>query len=232
MYYTNIQKYNNVQKQLLDRINYNLKNYVTNINSACNNLEDVQRDFEFLSQLNKIIKMKEEITQTYEELFVFFKNWKRIMYNQMDLINNNIRYFFKYVSMENTAFNELIQDRLKKKEEYTKENNKLIMIKEDLWNKMDINKWNITNYDSIDRFLLIKDKNYAFSKMCTIETERVNNLKYKFNFTNKANREQFDLIINYNKERFINNIKSFTKEFYITLNDSLNIWSELGSFIK
>ena len=232
MYYTNIQKYNNVQKQLLDRINYNLKNYVTNINSACNNLEDVQRDFEFLAQLNRIIKMKEEITQTYEELFVFFKNWKRIMYNQMDLINNNIRYFFKYVSMENTAFNELIQDRLKKKEEYTKENNKLIMIKEDLWNKMDINKWNITNYDSIDRFLLIKDKNYAFSKMCTIETERVNNLKYKFNFTNKANREQFDLIINYNRDRFINNIKSFTKEFYITLNDSLNIWSELGSFIK
>jgi hypothetical protein len=134
--------------------------------------------------------------------------------------------------MENSAFNELIQERLKKKEEYTKENNKLIIIKEDLWNKKDINKWNITNYDSIDRFLLIQDKNYAFSKMCTIETERVNNLKYKFNFTNKANREQFDLIINYNKERFINNIKSFTKEFYITLNDSLNIWSELGSFIK
>jgi hypothetical protein len=232
MYYTNIQKYNNVQKQLLDRINYNLKNYVTNINSACNNLEDVQRDFEFLSQLNKIIKMKEEITQTYEELFVFFKNWKRIMYNQMDLVNNYIRYFFKYISMENSAFNELIQERLKKKEEYTKENNKLIIIKEDLWNKKDINKWNITNYDSIDRFLLIQDKNYAFSKMCTIETERVNNLKYKFNFTNKANREQFDLIVNYNKERFINNIKSFTKEFYITLNDSLNIWSELGSFIK
>ena len=232
MYYTNIQKYNNVQKQLLDRINYNLKNYVTNINSACNNLEDVQRDFEFLSQLNRIIKMKEEITQTYEELFVFFKNWKRIMYNQMDLVNNYIRYFFKYISMENSAFNELIQERLKKKEEYTKENNKLIIIKEDLWNKKDINKWNITNYDSIDRFLLIQDKNYAFYKMCTIETERVNNLKYKFNFTNKANREQFDLIINYNKERFINNIKSFTKEFYITLNDSLNIWSELGSFIK
>ena len=221
-----------MQKQLLDRINYNLKNYVTNINSACNNLEDVQRDFEFLSQLNKIIKMKEEITQTYEELFIFFKNWKRIMFNQMDLINNNIRYFFKYTSMENTAFSELIFERLKKKEEYTKENNKLIIIKEDLWNKQDINKWNITNYDNIDRFQLMKDKNYAFSKMCTIDTERVNNLKYKFNFANYENREQFDLIININKERFINNIKSFTKEFYITLNDSLNIWSELGSFIK
>ena len=154
------------------------------------------------------------------------------MFNQMDLINNNIRYFFKYTSMENTAFSELIFERLKKKEEYTKENNKLIIIKEDLWNKQDINKWNITNYDNIDRFQLMKDKNYAFSKMCTIDTERVNNLKYKFNFANYENREQFDLIININKARFINNIKSFTKDFYITLNDSLNIWSELGSFFK
>ena len=232
IYYTNIQKFNTVQKQLLDRINYNLKNYVSNINSACNNLEDAQRDFEFLAQLNKIIKMKEEITQTYEELFIFLKNWKRIMYNQMDLVNNNIRYFFKYVAMENIAFNEIIQERIQKKEEYTKENNKLILIKEDLWNKKDINKWNITNYDNLDRFELIKNKEYAFSKMCTIETQRVNNLKYKFNFMNKSHREQFDLIINIDKERFINNIKEFTKEFYITLNDSLNIWSELGSFIK
>lgn len=84
--------------------------------------------------------MKEEITKTYEELYIFFKNWKRIMYNQMDLINNNIRYFFKYVSMENTAFTELIQDRLQKKEQYNKENNKLIILKEDLWIKQDINK--------------------------------------------------------------------------------------------
>ena len=232
IYYTNIQKYVTVQKQLLDRINYNLKNYISNINSACNNLEEVQRDFEFLTQLNKIIKMKDEITKTYEELYIFFKNWKRIMYNQMDLINNKIRYFFKYISMENNAFNELIEDRLKKKEEFNKENNKLLVMKEDLWITQDINKFNITNYDNIDRFQLIKNKDYAFSKMCTIETQRVNNLKYKFNFANYTNREQLGMIININQEKFINNIKSFTKDFYITLNDSLNIWSELGSFVK
>ena len=127
IYYINIQKYVTVQKQLLDRVNYNLKSYVTNITSACNNLEDVQRDFELLTQLNKIIKMKEEITKTYDEFYIFFKNWKRIMFNQMDLVNNNIRYFFKYISMENSAFNELIQDRLQKKEEYNKENNKLMI---------------------------------------------------------------------------------------------------------
>ena len=232
IYYTNIQKYVTVQKQLLDRVNYNLKSYISNINSACNNLEDVQRDFELLSQLNKIIKMKDEITKTYEELYIFFKNWKRIMFNQMDLVNNNIRYFFKYISMENSAYNELIQDRLQKKEVFNKENNKLLMTKEDLWNKKDINKWDITNFDNIDRFQLLKDKDYAFSKMCTVETKKVNELHNKLNFANYTNREQYDLIVKIDQNRFINNIKLFSKEFYVSLNDSLNIYSELGSFVE
>ena len=232
MNYTNVQNYVKLQTQLLDRMNYNLKNYLSNINSACNNLEDIQKDFEMLTQLNRIVLMKEEITKTYEELGIFFKNWKRIMYNQNDLINNNIRYFFKYICMENNAFNELVINRLEKKEEYSKEMNKLNRKKEDLWIEKDINKWNITNYDNIDRFLLIKDKDYAFSKMYTLETQNLINLHNKLNFINFTNNEQLKLIIKIDRERFIDNIKLFAKEFYVTLNDSLNTWTEIGSFVK
>ena len=232
MNYTNVQNYVKLQIQLFDRLNYNLKNYISNINAACNNLEDIQKDFEMLTQLNKIVLMKEEITKTYEELTIFFKNWKRIMHNQNDLINENIRYFFKYISMEDNAFNELIQDRLIIKEQYSKEMNKLFKKKEDLWIEKDINKWNITNYDNIDRLMLIKDKEYAFSKMCTVDTQNLINLHNKLNYTNYTNNEQLKMIIKLDKEKFINNIKIFAKEFYFTLNDSLNTWSEVGSFVK
>ena len=68
--YTNVQNYIKLQTQLLNRMNYNLKNYIINITSACNNLEDIQKDFEMLTQLNKIVSMKEEITKTYEELTI------------------------------------------------------------------------------------------------------------------------------------------------------------------
>ena len=81
--------------------------------------------------------------------------------------------------MENNAYNELIQNRLDKKEEYSKEMNKLNKKKEELWIEKDINKWNITKFDNIDRFLLIKDKDYAFSKMCTEETQKLENLHNK-----------------------------------------------------
>ena len=230
--YTNIQNYAKLQTQLLERLNYNLKNYKININSAFNNLEDIQNDFDMLFQLNKIVQMKEEITKTYEELTIFFKNWKRIIHNQNDLIDNQIRYFFKYISMENNAYNELIQERLEKKEEYEKEANKLNQKKEEAWKERDYNKWNITNYDNIDRVLLIQNKDYAFSKMFTSETQHVTNLYNKLNFANYTNNEQLKLIVKKDRERFINNIKLFSQEFYITLNDSLNTWSELASFVK
>lgn len=79
---------------------------------------------------------------------------------------------------------------------------------------------------------MIKDKDYAFTKMCTGETLNVTNLHNKLNFTNYTNNEQLKLIIRIDRERFINNMKLFAKEFSITLNDSLNTWSELGSFVK
>ena len=102
---------------------------------------------------------------------------------------------FLNISMEDNAFNELIQDRLIIKEQYSKEMNKLIKKKEDLWIEKDINKWNITNYDNIDRLMLIKDKEYAFSKMCTVDTQNLINLHNKLNYTNYTNNEQLKMII-------------------------------------
>ena len=55
--------------------------------------------------------MKPEITKTYEELFIFFKNWGRIIINQKEIIKEKIREFFKYQKMENIAYTELIQSR-------------------------------------------------------------------------------------------------------------------------
>jgi tRNA G10 N-methylase Trm11 len=61
-YYTNINNYFKLQGQLLDRLNYNLKNFYLNINAACTNLEEVQKDFETLALLNTRVLMKDEVT--------------------------------------------------------------------------------------------------------------------------------------------------------------------------
>lgn len=231
-YFLNVSNFLQLQVQLSEKLNYDLKYFYYNINSACMSLEEVANDFETFTHLNQKIEMKEEITKTYEELSIFFKNWKRVIFNQNEVINNYIRKFFKYISMENDAFQELIKEREKVKAECLIVNNKLLEKKEKLWKTMDINKWEIINFNSIDSYKLFQDKNYAFSRMCTKDNDVAREAYNNLCFFNYMLNDQLRMLIKINCKRFIDNINEFAKEFYISLNDSLNTWSELGSFVE
>ena len=74
--------------------------------------------------------MKEEISKSYEQLGIFFKNWKRMHYNQNEIIKKNIKDFFKYVKMEGLAYCELIDKRDELQKKYAYEKNHLQIKKE------------------------------------------------------------------------------------------------------
>ena len=105
--------------------------------------------------------------------------------------------------------------------------------KEKLYSTMDISKWEIIEdfNNSIDKNLLLKDKNYALAKMCTRETQNVENYRKQFGYSNKMNMEELKRIINLNVQRFTQNIKSFSEEFYPTLTDAINVWTCLTSYL-
>ena len=230
-YYKNISSYFQLQNQVLDRLNYNLKNYYYNISAACMNLDEVYNDFNNLFNLNKRINIKEEITKTYEILSVFFKNWKRILFNQNEIIKNNIKDFYKYINMETESFNELFLERDIIKNKYDYEHNRLISKKENLWENGDITKYEILDeYNSVDNLLLLRDKKYAFNKMCTRETQIENNLHKQLNYTNWMYTEELNRINNINAKKFVDNVKIFSEQIYPTLNDSFNVWSEIASY--
>ena len=232
-YYVNINNYFRLQNELYGRLNYNLKNYYVNTIAACKNLEQVQKDFETLHLLNNRVLMKQEITKSFEILGIFFKNWKRILENQNEIIKIKIKDFFKYQKMENVAYSELIYSREILKNKYVSENTKLMNKKEKLYSTMDISKWEIIEdfNNSIDKNLLLKDKNYALAKMCTRETQNVENYRKQFGYSNKMNMEELKRIINLNVQRFTQNIKSFSEEFYPTLTDAINVWTCLTSYL-
>ena len=230
-YYKNISNYFKLQSQVLNRLNYNLKNYYYNTAAACINLEEVQKDFEILGVLNKKVSIKEEITKTYEIFSLFFKNWKRILFNQNEIVKNNIKDFYKYINMESVSFDELLEGREIIKNLYLNEHMRLTLKKEKLWENGDVTKYEILDeYNSVDNLFLLRDKNYAFSKMCTRETQIENNLHKQFNYCNWMNNEELKNLINRNAEKFIENVKDFCEKIYPTLNDSLIVWSEIASF--
>ena len=231
-YFVNITNYFRLQGQLFDRLNYNMKNFYENISAACLNLEEVQKDFETLHLLNTKVLMKEEITKTYEELGIFFKNWKRIIFNQNELIKSHVKDFFKYIKMEGIAYTELIQSREIIKGKYKVEYDRVTAKKEKLWATMDLGKWEIIDeFNKVDRVLLLKDKTYAMQKMCTRDTQSLENIHKQLGYANKMIMEELKKLIAINSKRFPDNMKTFSENFYPTLNDGITVWTTLTSYI-
>jgi hypothetical protein len=230
-FYVNVNNFFKLQYQILTRLNYNLKNFFRNMTVACMNLEEVQKDLETLSILNAKVKMKESINKTYEELNIFFKNWKRILFNENVIIKEEIKHFFKSQKMENLAFIELIDSREAIRQKYISEKAKLDAKKEKLYKIMDFNKWEIEdNFNQVDRALLFRDKNYAFDNMCTRETQALENIHKQLGYANYMNNLQLKNIIDKNATKFVQNTKEFANKFYPSLNDGITIWSSLNTY--
>ena len=231
-YYINLNNYFKLQYQVYTRLNYNMRSFYKNMTVACMNLEEVHKDFETLKILNSKVMMKDSIIKTFDELSIFFKNWKRILFNENEIIKENIKDFFKLQKMENLAFIELIDSRETIRQKYATEKTRLDAKKERLYKIMDFSKWEIEdNYGQIDRALLFRDKNYAFNNMCTKETQALENIHKMLGYANYMNTEQLKNIMKENEKKFVEITKDFANKFYPSLNDGITLWSTLNTYV-
>ena len=231
-YYINLNNYFKLQYQVYTRLNFNMRSFYKNMTVACMNLEEVHKDFETLKILNSKVMMKDPIIKTFDELSIFFKNWKRILFNENEIIKENIKDFFKLQKMENLAFIELIDSRESIRQKYATEKTRLDAKKERLYKIMDFSKWEIEdNYGQVDRALLFRDKNYAFDNMCTKETQALENIHKMLGYANYMNTDQLKIIMKENEKKFVEITKKFADKFYPSLNDGITLWSTLTTYV-
>ena len=69
------------------------------------------------------------------------------------------------------------------------------------------------------------------SKMCTRETQVLDNLRKRLGFANRTNIEELKNMIKINCEKYMTNLKGFTEEFYPSLTDGLNVYSSIQMFV-
>lgn len=136
--------------------------------------------------------------------------------------------------MECSTYKELINGRKALRDLYALENTKLSNKKESQWSTMIIDQWEIAdeNQNNIDQGLLMKDKRYAFEKMNTLETKRVDNIYVELCYANRCVIDEVKRMITRYCFSYIDTIKKFTNEMYPSLNDALSIWSNLASFAE
>ena len=232
-YFKNINKYFTLQATILDKTNYNLKALNHNMKVICELIKVIQKNFKVLHVLNTRVMMKPVITKTYEEISCFFENWGNVLTKQRLLIKDNMKDFFKYVNLEGKAYSELITRREDLKEKYNSENARITAKKEKLFNGGDISKMEINTEDkNIDKQRLVKDKPYAFEHICIADTRELERLNNQLGYANKMNIRELRKIIKEYCVRFVNNMRNFDQGFYPTINDLLNTWTNIESFVQ
>lgn len=219
-YFTNINKYFKIQSQILDKLNYNIKQFYDNLGTCAENLGEIRKNFEILNILNNRVLMKPIITKTHEELGYFFKNWRKILIKQGEIVKNNVKDFFKWINLEGQAYSELITRREELKTKYTNDLTKLLSKKEKLFTTGDVTKFELNpNNSSIDKGKILTNKEYAFEHMCYKETEHLNLLYNQLGYVNKMNIQELRKMIKVYCTRFYDNFKAFDAAFYPSIND-------------
>ena len=232
-YFKNTNKYFNLQANILEKVNYNLKTLNHNMKIVCELVKVIQKNFEVLHVLNTRVMMKPTITKAYEEISCFFKNWGNILTKQRLLIKDHIKDFFKYINLEGHAYSELIVRREELKDKYNSENARITAKKEKLFTAGDINKMELNLDDkSIDKQRILKDKPYAFDHICLADTRELEKLNNQLGYANKMNMRELRKIIKEYCIRFVDNLAAFDQGFYPSINDMLNTWTNLENFVQ
>ena len=232
VFFSEINSFYANQKQVFKRLTNSLKNFYHNAQTVCQNLEEISKSFEELEKLNKDINIEEEVTKTYEMLKLFFQERKRILEKENEIIHDKIKGFFKLQKLKSNSFIEIFDSRENLRQKYNTEFSKLISKKEKLYTSVkDINKWEINNSENIDKSLLLRDKQYAFSHMCPKESQNIESMKKLLEFCNYNNYMAFKKINKENVKNFVDNMKDFTEQIFPYINDGFNIGNKLKSYI-
>ena len=232
IFFSKINSFYTNQKQVFKRLTNSLKNFYHNAQTVCQNLEEISKSFGELEKLNKEMNIEEEVTKTYEMLKLFFQERKKILEKENEIIHDEIKGFFKLQKLKINSFIEIIDSRENLRQKYNTEYTKLNSKKEKLYTSVkDINKWEISNSENIDKPLLLRDKKYAFDHMCSKESQNIESMKKLLEFCNYNNYMAFKKINKENVKNFVDNMKDFTDKIFPYINDGFNIGKKLRSYI-
>ena len=168
----------------------------------------------------------ETILGIYDVMAKLMEDWAIMEENQTKLINEKIREYFRYIRHEYKCIKEYYNNYNNAKDKFITSHIKLIDNKEYLFENEDIKNWGLDQFDTENKRLLIRNKDYAMSKMLPEETKIVNEYKKIYGIYLNSLIDEYNHIQNNNKIRHKENIIKFIKEtienitnFHVSLNN-------------
>ena len=233
MYFINIKDNVNQNLQLFKTLIANLKLLVNSMNNTSRIMAEISEIWKLLYENSQKYFEDKQTINSYNILCKFMQNWSESQRRHADLINVDLKEYFRYLKNELIATHDLIARVDYNQNVFKKADDRLNSKKEDLFNKKDITKWEIAEKDSDKVQQFLNDKNIAFKKMLPRDTNNVINLKYTYGFYLNRMIDEYERIRLLNGVRHKQFVNSFCKkntdiltDLHVSVADLIAYYSE------
>ena len=234
IYLDNIKNYSQGYTYILQKVTKSYKSIMNLMQQLSNKMKNISQLFKSL--LDKSIKYfdSHNTSETFNIMSQFMNDWARIEDNQIKIMNENIREYFRYIKNEFNYLHEMANKVNNCKTNYIKSREKLLMTKENLFQKQEVELWQLKEEDKANKLYLLKNKNLAFEKMLPQDTMKVADLKSYYGLMLNSLIEEFERLRRVNAKRHKDNITNFIRllssectNLHICLADRLSEFNQL-----
>ena len=165
-------------------------------------------------------------TGVYSSFSKFMNDWTKLYETQINLINENIREYYRYIRNEYHSIREYYALFETSKNGFKKINFKLNETKERLFEEKKIDEWGLDKEDLQNKILLFRDKELSKEKMLPEETKKVKDKRKIYGSYCNSFIDEYNHIKSLNARRHKDNVLKFIKEmsdviigFHVNLNE-------------
>ena len=232
-YFQNIKDNSIKNEELLQKVTKNYKALILLMQQSSEKMKEISDLWKTIYE--KSIKYSDSYntSQSYHIMSKLMEDWSESHKQQLNIINIKIREYFRYIKNEYHSISELASKVDANKNLFYKSFEKLINNKESLFKQQDLTLWGLNQQDMDNKLMLLKNKEYAFSKMLPKETKKLSKFKNFYGCYLNSIIDEFERIRELNGVRhkdnvnlFLNQLSSCITDFHVSLADRMVEFSE------
>jgi hypothetical protein len=234
MYLQNIEDNCNINEELLQKITKSYKTLMLLMTQTSEKMKEISDLWKLVYEKSTKYFDIHNTSETYNILSKVMQNWAEVEKQQLEILNINVREYFRYIKNEYHSMKELGDIVESNKMIYKKAFDKLYYNKENLFKQQDLTQWGLSQSDLDNKLMLLKNKELAFSKMLPEDTKRVNMFKEFYGSYLNSIISEYERIRSLNAKRHKDNITIFIRhltdcltDFHVSLADRLTEFSEM-----
>ena len=239
IYLKNIEKNCCVTEDLLQKVTKAFKGLLMMMSQVTDKMKEISILWKQVHE--KSLKFNDfyNTSQTYNILSKVMSTWAEAEGQQIDILNIYVREYFRYIKNEYHSMHDMSDIVEARQSIYKKALDKLDNTKENLYKAQDLTQWGLSQTDLENKMALLKNKDFAFSKMLPKETKRVNMFKAFYGGYLNSIIDEYERLKVLNSKRYKNSINDFIRRltdcltnYHVSLADRLTEFSEMKDLDK